>query len=286
MRSHFIPASVGKKTIRRQLASGAAIACAVTGATALMPDTGTAQSAYDSAANSTYNSGWSAGQNGGTGFGAWSFDGTSGAGQEMSSAGSIGTAWTLFTTTTGNGISDVGRSINGGLGIGETFQTVIQNPTSYHYFGGFDILFLNGTDNNGAGVNTSAVRAQLFHSAYYNPGDLWSVQDSNGGNQSSSLSAANTGASGVQVDLTLDSATAYTLTMKALNGSGTSSINGTYSGPVNYVNFRLYDGVGSTGPGDVADNFGISYMEVVPEPASLALLGLGFGGLAFLRRKK
>jgi hypothetical protein len=286
MRSHFTPVLTGKKTMRRQLASGAAIACAVTGATALMPNAGEAQTAYDSAANSTYGSGWSAGQNGGTGFGAWSFDGTSGGGQEMSSAGAIGTAWTLYTTTTGNGLSDVGRSITGGLGVGETFQTVLQNPTSYHYFGGFDILFLNATDNNGAGVNTSTVRAQVFHSGYYNPGDLWSVQDINGGNQSSSLSAANTGAAGVQVDLTLDSATAYTLTMTALNGSGSSTINGTYSGPINYVNFRLYDGVGSSGPGDVADNLGISYMEVVPEPASMALLGMGLGGLLFLRRKQ
>jgi hypothetical protein len=252
-----------------------------------MPNAGEAQSAFDSAANSTYSSGWSAGQNGGTGFGAWSFDSTSGGGgQEMSSAGAIGTAWTLFTTGTGTGLSDVGRSITGGLSVGQTFQTVLQNPTSYHYFGGFDILFLNGTDNDVGGDNTSAVRAQVFHSGYYNPGDLWSVQDINGGNQNSSLSAANTGAAGVQVDLTLDSATTYTLSMTALNGSGSSTINGTYSGPINYVNFRLYDGVGSSGPGDVADNLGISYMEVVPEPASMALLGMGLGGFVFLRRKK
>ncbi len=288
MRSHFLPASTGTKTIKSHLINGAAIACA-TGATALMPNIGVGQVAYDSASSSTYGSGWSAGQNGGSGFGAWSFDGTSGAGQEMSSSGAIGTAWTLYTTTTGNGISDVGRSISeaGGLQVGQTFQTVLQNPTSYHYFGGFDILFLNGTDNNGAGDNTSAIRAQDFHSGYYNPGDLWSVQDSGAGG-STTLSAATTGAAGVQIDLTLNSATAYTLTMTALNGGGTSTVNGTYSGPINYVNFRLYDGVGSSGPSDVADNFGISYMEItaVPEPTSVALLGLGLGGLLFVRRKK
>ena len=166
------------------------------------------------------------------------------------------------------------------------FQAVIQNPTSYHYFGGFDILFLNATDNNAGGDNTSAIRAQDFHSAYFNPGDLWSVQDNGGGNYTTSRSSANTGASGVQVDLFLNSATAYTLTLKSLNGSGYSQINGTYSGPINYVNFRMYDGVGSTGPNDVADNFGISYMEVVPEPSSVALLGAGLAGLAFLRRRK
>jgi hypothetical protein len=285
MRSHFIPAS-GSKTVKSHFISGAAIACAVTGVTALMPSTATAQFANDSA--STYGS-WTAGSTGGTGFGAWSFDGTSGGGgQTLSSAGAIGTAWTMYTTTTGAGISDVGRSIteNGGLGVGQMFQAVIQNPTSYHYFGGFDILFLNATDNNAGGDNTSAIRAQDFHSAYFNPGDLWSVQDNGGGNYTTSRSSANTGASGVQVDLFLNSATAYTLTLKSLNGSGYSQINGTYSGPINYVNFRMYDGVGSTGPNDVADNFGISSMEVVPEPTSMALYGLGFGGLLFLRRRK
>ncbi len=253
-----------------------------------MPNNGAAQIALDQASNSIYGSGWSAGQNGGYGFGAWSFDGTSGGGgQEMSSAGAIGTAWTLFTTTTGSGISDVGRAITagGGLGVGQTFQTVIQNPTSYHYFGGFDILFLNATDNNGAGVNTAVLRAGAFDSAYYNPGTLWSANDNGGGSYNTTLSGPTTGAAGVQIDLTLNSATAYTLTMTALNGGGTYMYNGSYSGPINYVNFRLYDGVGSTGPNDVADNYGISYMEVVPEPASMALVGLGLAGLAFFRRK-
>jgi hypothetical protein len=295
MRSHFIPASVGKKTMSSHFISGAAIACAVTGAAAMMPNTGAAQIALDQATGSTYSGGWSAGQNGGYGFGAWSFNGTvNDGGQEMSSASSLGTMWTLFTTTTGSGLSDVGRSITagGGLQPGQTFQTVIQNPTSYHYFGGFDILFVNGTDNLPAGEPTGSptdlqgIRAQVFHSAYYNPGDLWSVQDNGGGSQTSSLGSAATGAAGVQVDLTLNSATAYTLTLTALNGGGSSTINGTYSGPINYINYRLYDGVGSTGPSDVADNYGIQYMEVVPEPATLALVGLGFGGLLFFRRRK
>ena len=43
MRSHFTPASVGKKTMRSHFISGAAIACAVTGATAMMPGVSSAQ---------------------------------------------------------------------------------------------------------------------------------------------------------------------------------------------------------------------------------------------------
>ena len=75
MRSHFTPTSVGKKTMRSHYISGAAIACAVTGVTAMMPGVSSAQIAADFATNPTYAGGWSAGQNGGYGFGAWSFDG-------------------------------------------------------------------------------------------------------------------------------------------------------------------------------------------------------------------
>ena len=95
MRSHFTPVSVGKKTMRSHFISGAAIACAVTGATALMPTIGAAQ-AYDSAFAMELDSRF----NRRVRLGTWSFDGTTdpggvsdpGAQQELSSAGAIGTA--------------------------------------------------------------------------------------------------------------------------------------------------------------------------------------------------
>jgi hypothetical protein len=291
MRSHFIPASAGSKTVRSNLINGAAIACAVTGATALVPNTGTAQSAYDSA--SSYSS-WTAGSNGGYGFGAWSFDGTSdpsgvsnpGDQQTLSSAAPLGTAWTLFNLTPGagqgSGISDVGRSITGGLQAYQTFQTVIENPTGYHFYGGYDILFYNGTDNLSGGDNTSALRVSVFN--YF--GSNWSVNDNSGGT-TSGLTAATTAASGLKLDLTLTSATTYSLTLTPLNGATGYSQTGTLASslPIDYVNFRLYN-TPSSGPNDVADNFGISYMEIVPEPSSVALLTAGLAGLAFLRRRK
>jgi hypothetical protein len=296
MRSHFKPASVLKTNMRSHFISGAAIACAVTGATAMMASIGSAQVAYDTATGATYSGGWSAGQNGGYGFGAWSFNGTtdpSGASnpgdqQTMGSAAPLGTAWTLFNLTPlagqGSGISDTGRAITeaGGLQSGQTFQTVIENPTGYHFYGGYDILFGNATDNNAAGDNTSALRLGVFN--YF--GSVWGVND-NSGSTSTGLTAATTAAAGLQLDLTLTSATTYSLVLTPLNGSGAYTQTGTLASslPINYVNFRLYN-TPSTGPNDVADNFGIQYMEIVPEPASLALVGLGFGGLLFLRRRK
>lgn len=290
MRSHFTPASVGKKTMKSHFVSGTAIVCAVTGALAIMPSSGAAQIAFDTATDSTYAGGWSAGQNGGSGFGAWNFNGTSGgSGQTMSSAGAIGTAWTLFNASSSSGISDVGRSITeaGGLQAGQTFEAILQNPTAYHFYRGFDILFFNGTDNYGSGVGSPiALRAQVFD--YF--GSNWKVTDGNG-TTTTSLTQATTGASGVRLDLALTSATSYIFTLTPLNGAGAYSLSGTLgtSVPINYVNFRLY-GTASTGPDDVTDNEGISSMQilpyVVPEPASLALFGLGLGGLFFCRRRK
>ena len=305
MRSHFtignrniefIPPSTRKTNQGSHFKSGrrAAMACAVTGATAMMTGICSGQIALDQASNSTYSGGWSAAQNAGSGFGAWSFDGTTspggvsdpGAQQTMSSAAPLGRAWTMFNLTPaagqGSGISDVGRAITagGGLQTGQTFQTVIENPTGYHFFGGFDIMFENATDNKLAGDNTSAVRASVFN--YY--GSNWGINDA-GGSHPAGLTAATTAAAGLQIDLTLLSATTYSITLTPLNGATPSTVNGTYAGPINYVNFRLYN-TPSTGPNDVADNFGISYVEVVPEPSTLALIGLGSAGLAFLRRRK
>src|ERR1017187_485404 len=130
MRSHF------------RLSQGAA-ACAVSGVTAMLTSIASAQVAADSAADPTYAGGWSAGQNGGFGFGAWSFNGTvapstgtpdPGAQQTMSSSSPVGRAWTLFnlgSAPSSSGLSDSGRAITeaGGLQPGQTFETVIDNPT-------------------------------------------------------------------------------------------------------------------------------------------------------------
>jgi hypothetical protein len=248
------------------------------------------QIAYDSASNPTYAGGWAAGQNGGSGFGAWSFNGTStpagvadpGGQQVMSSSQPIGRAWTMFnlgSAPSGSGLSDVGRAINGGLGIGQTFETVICNPTAYHFYGGYDLLFYSGTDNLPGGNNNAAIRVSIFNYG----GSAWGVNDP--GATTTPLNAATTGAAGMKLDLTVTSATTYALTLTSLNGAPVYSQNGTLSGPINYVNYRLYDGQ-SAGPTDAANNYGISYMEVVPEPSTFALIGLGMSGLWIFRRRK
>src|SRR5437870_1662733 len=127
MRSHF-------------LMSSAAMVCALSAATTMMPGVCSAQIAADYATDSTYSGGWAAGQNGGYGFGAWSFNGTDanppGTYQGMTSSSPIGTAWTLFTHANSAGLANAGRAIleAGGLQPNQTFETVIDNPTIYHFF--------------------------------------------------------------------------------------------------------------------------------------------------------
>jgi hypothetical protein len=204
----------------------------------------------------------------------------------MSSSSAIGTAWTMFNLGTAppSGISDVGRSIIGGLLPYQTFETVIQNPTGYHFYGGYDIMFFNGVDNNAGGNNAASLRVSEFN--YYTSYPNW-VVDANGGSTVSSLSSAATALSGMKLDLTLTSATTYSLKLTPLsNPSAAYTQTGTFAGgPIDYVNFRLYDAL-SSGLNDTTNNFEISYVEVIPEPSGLALIGLGLGGLVFLRRRK
>jgi len=253
MRSHFLPPQ------------GVAATCAVASALTMLPGNGFAQKfiAADYATNSTYASGWTAGQNGGYGFGPWSFDATDmvppGQYQGMSTSPALGRSWTLATYAEHTGLANAGRAILGGLQPGQTIETVIQNPTGYHFYRGFDVMFLNGTNNNAGGVNVGAFRAQVF--AYFTTD--WNLVDDSGGTPTT-MDLSTTAATGVKLDLTLLSTNTYSFTMTPLSDPSsayTQSGSLTTNLPINYVNFRLYWGT-STGLTDTVNNLEISSMTV------------------------
>lgn len=276
MKSHF--------TLNRK----AVVTCAVASASFMLNGNCPAGTfvAADYATNPTYASGWSAGQNGGYGFGPWSFDGTSGTNgpnpgvqQAISSSSAIGTAWTLFNYTAnpppgGPGTSDVGRAITepGGLQPGQTLEVVLQNPSDYHFYRGWDILCFNGTNNESAGVDIHAIRAHVF--AY---GGLtnWSIIDDYG-NTLTPLAAGTAAQAGMKYDLTLTTTNTYVVTLTPLSDLSAAY---TQSGPlvatnlpINYINFRLYWGP-SAGPEDTANNLEISSMTIAGMLLNIQLAG-------------
>src|SRR6266404_7506748 len=114
MKSHF---SVNPK---------AAVTCAVAGASLMLNGNCSAQNPIASyyATNATYAGGWSAEQNGGYGFGPWSFDKTDatpdGQYQGMSTSPALGRSWTLATYDDHSGLANAGRAIPAGLQPGQT----------------------------------------------------------------------------------------------------------------------------------------------------------------------
>jgi hypothetical protein len=258
MRSHFLPPQ------------GIAATCAIAGALSMLPGHCTAQSlvAADYATNSTYASGWSAGQNGGYGFGPWSFDATDttppGQYQGISSSSAIGKSWTLATYAEHTGLANVGRAISepGGLQPGQTLEAVLQNPRGYHFFRGVDICCLNGTNNNAGGINTAALRAQVF--CYFVQPPFWTLVDNDGSTAVTALNVDTTGSAGMKFDLTLISTNSYSVTLTPLSNPAAAYTQAgtlTTNLPINWVNFRCYWGT-SSGLEDPFDNFEISSMTI------------------------
>ena len=224
--------------------------------------------AADYATTSTYATAWSAGQNGGYGFGPWSFSSTdqtpAGQYQEMSTNSALGRSWTLATYALHTGIANCGRAISGpGLQPGQTLELVIQNPTGYYFYRGFDICCLNGTGNNPGGVNTAAIRTQAF--AYFNMGDMsWVISDNDPASTTTPLNITNTASAGMKYALTITSTNTYSLTLTPLGDpSSAYSQSGTLTTnlPINWINLRLYWGI-SSGPTDTTNNFEISTMVI------------------------
>jgi hypothetical protein len=154
-----------------------AAATVIAGSTAMSSATCYAHNAFDSATDVVYNNGWDEGDNGGSGFGPWSFDGTYGSGpggatldpgqqamddglmtgaQSSSQHNQIGEAWTLFNPlgptpgpepNDGTDIARAGRSLGGKMHVGDTLTLTVDNPTERNFFRGWTIKLLKGGAN-------------------------------------------------------------------------------------------------------------------------------------------
>jgi hypothetical protein len=250
------------------------MACAVAGASTMLNGNCSAQAfiAADYATNSTYAGGWSAGQNGGYGFGPWSFTtdvDTNGvpiqnAMDHTSPYDPFGMAWTLYNPIgpavgspnppdTGTGapkgdVSRAGRALpNGGLQVGQTFSTVIANPAERKFYRGYTIVLSSGSDNILYGYFGSRLEVGCFE--YFSYG-LWYQSGLNGQNHEytgTTLYDTDTTTNGMRIDVTLTDTNSYHLVMTPLGNPGnaftydgdlkTASTNG----PINWVTYQLFN---------------------------------------------
>jgi hypothetical protein len=297
-----------------------AAASVVAGTTAFSSAMCYAQIAFDTASDPVYNNGWQAGDNGGSGWGAWNFDGTYNTappnqqaidnGLKAGGTGSapfndIGQSWTLFNPLgpipgpepppdQGTDISQAGRAIPGNLQIGQTVRVVVDNPTQRNFFRGYTVRFNQGGGNTVyAGVPQSRLAVGTFE--YFTNGQWFAT--GTGGNPT--LTDMDTD-SGMQIDFTLTGTNTFALKMTPLDNPGsafskTGTLDGTAGAPIDWVEFELYNTDSNfyptaiVGAAPQATDFYIrSMMIVIPEPATVSLIFVGTVGalLASARSRK
>jgi hypothetical protein len=313
--------STWTKTFRR-LAAGAV----VVGSTAMYSAMCYAHSAADAATDVVYNNGWDEGDNGGTGFGPWSFDGTyttadpgqqamddglmSGT-QTSSQHNQIGEAWTLFNPlgptpgpepNDGTDIARAGRALPGDMHVGDTVTLTIDNPTERNFFRGWTIKLLDGGANACyAGDNCTtpafdpgsvATKFGVGTFEYFSYCDWFNEGAPNlkdiDTNDGATISITRTGRQTVSVTMTSGGNPVATgnFTM-----TGNENANGPHGVP-DWIMIEYYGTDSDTYPALATPrgetDFYISSMSMtgVPEPGTACMLVLGAGTLLLGARRK
>lgn len=249
--------------------------------------------ASDTADNAAYNDGWQSGDNGGTGFNAWSLSAPS------------GNSAFLFTSTAngngdGNSDGDIDGTINRSWGLfGDSTSAAAEAVRSFA-FGSLALGHVlhvdmdNGfIDNNG---NGNAVGLSLRNSSGQNVFEFlfrggqsfYQVNDAGGfGNSTIGFSDE-----GLELDFRLTSASTYSLAIKGLNPSANNTVTGTLMNPlggqsISQLRLFNYDAGGSGGNGERNAYFNNIVITSVPEaPAYLfgTLVCGVLGGVYYCRK--
>jgi hypothetical protein len=277
-----------------------------------------AHSAADAATDAVYNDGWQAGDNGGSGFGPWSFDGTytsvpqqamddglmSGT-QTSSQHNNIGEAWTLFNPlgptpgpepNEGTDIARAGRALPGDMHIGDTLTLTIDNPTERNFFRGWTIKLLDGGANacyagdncTTPGYDPGSVTTKLGIGTfeYFTYGQWFD------GNGNSPLFDTDTN-DGLTISITKTGHQTAQVTMTSPgNPVHVDNVTFSGSGSPDWIMIEYYGTDSDTYPTLNAPrgetDFYISSMSMtgVPEPGTICLLALGAGTLMLGARRK
>lgn len=235
----------------------------------------------DNASDTAYGDGWTTGDNGGSGFAAWSivaspggssngvFVASSTANGFMPPSGGIdtgGVAWGMYANS--GQATDVYRPFTGGaLTLGQTFHVAIDN----------------GTVQTGGVVGFGLQNAGGFNlwELYFSGGaTLYTINDSLGAHDSTIGYTE----AGLTIDFTLTETATYSATITALAG-GSQTVSGSLfaQGDQGIAQFHAFNF--NSGGGDGA-NFYVNSLAIVPEPATVSLVGLGLLSALGLRRRK
>ena len=251
--------------------------------------------AQDQADNAPYNDGWQTGDNGGSGFGAWTIQTQSG-GQDGFNGNFIGTsANNAFGTTTPNidtsgeafgtyantGNSAVGfRDFTGGqLAFKSTFAWSMDNGFIDDAGGAVGLTLRNGSADSSASDYNAGVR---FEFQFLQGNANYSYIDSTG---SHDTGIAFTG-TGLRLALTLTGINTYSLSISNLASGVVSTFSGTLGGTANSSldSFAVYNRfAGSGGSRDAF--FNLFEVTAVPEPSTVMLWATGMGTLYYGRRR-
>jgi hypothetical protein len=219
------------------------------------------------------------GQNGGTGFGAWTF-------KNFATAGYAGfylaTDWAMYANQANLGGSPQAvayRDFTGGsLGVGQTFNVRFYNVGVDYAGGSVGLTLRTGNITNGVSDYNNGSR---FEFSFLQGATNYYIYD-NSGTFHTAIPWQNTG---LDLSLTLTSSDTYDLKVVQL-GSGTTNL---FAGRT--LSGTSGNGIDSTalynrfaGPGADEGNIRFNNMEIIPEPSTIALFTMALAGLLIGRR--
>ncbi len=239
--------------------------------------------ASDNASDPVYQSGaggWTAGDNGGTGFGAWTtvtngFIGsstTNGPGGVSGGINTGGQSFGLFSNIGAPTLGEAIRPFGSGLTVGDTFSLQMDNGT------------VGSGGSVGFGLRSGNTNRFEFYFA--GGGTSYTVD---GGAMSVFQTAQGFTPNGMTASLTLTSPDTFSFSV-AFNGGSTETFTGTLDGTAGSTidNFRLFTfNTNDNNPSGETNAF-FNSPTVVPEPSSLSLLAgpAILGAWFFVRRRR
>ncbi len=232
--------------------------------------------AFDNAAQPAYADGWEAGDNGGSGFGAWTFVGqgfigTSTAnGNSMGGIDSSGVSFGLFSNAGAPANAQAIRPFSSSLAVGETFMMDFDN--GFVATGGIVGFALRNAANN-----------SLFQFTFTGGENFYRIEGS-----TSQTTAHGFTSDGMRTSFTLTSESTFSFSVQFNDNMALEVFTGTLANPGGAItNLRLL-AFNTTDPnGSLSDVF-YNNLQVIPEPSSIALLAapMLLGGWFFARRRR